>query len=74
MALTKRWKKIKKRCSFSSSDRLVRSKSFTEQDTIKKDQVEAGFSSPRSNCNGINILSSNLISSLRLLNAPLCLG
>ena len=32
VALTKRWKKIKKRCSFSSSDRLVRSKSFTEQD------------------------------------------
>ena len=32
VALAKRWKKIKKRCSFSSSDRLVRSKSFTEQD------------------------------------------
>ena len=44
VALTKRWKKIKKRCSFSSSDRLVRSKSFTEQDTINKDQVGAGFS------------------------------
>ena len=33
VALAKRWKKIKKRCSFSSSDRLVRSKSFTEHDT-----------------------------------------
>ena len=31
VALAKRWKKIKKRCSFSSSDKLVRSKSFTEQ-------------------------------------------
>merc|ERR1719410_2892752 len=31
--LAKRWKKIKKRCSFSSSDKLVRSKSFTEQDS-----------------------------------------
>lgn len=31
--LTRQWKKIKKRCSFSSSDRqLVRSRSFTEQD------------------------------------------
>ena len=31
--LTRQWKKIKKRCSFSSSDRLlVRSKSFTEHD------------------------------------------
>ena len=39
VALTKRWKKIKKRCSFSSSDRLVRSKSFTEQDV---DNVEKG--------------------------------
>ena len=29
--LTRQWKKIKKRCSFSSSDRLVRSKSFTEE-------------------------------------------
>ena len=32
--LAKRWKKIKKRCSFSSSDKLVRSKSFTEQVNI----------------------------------------
>ena len=35
VALAKRWKKIKKRCSFSSGDRLQhlgRSKSFTEQD------------------------------------------
>ena len=31
VSLTKRWRKIKKRCSFSSSDQLVRSKSFTEQ-------------------------------------------
>ena len=31
--LTRQWKRIKKRCSFSSSDRLmVRSKSFTEHD------------------------------------------
>jgi hypothetical protein len=29
-SLTARWRRIKKRCSFSSSDRLVRSKSFTE--------------------------------------------
>lgn len=42
VALTKRWKKIKKRCSFSSSDRLVRSKSFTEQDVdnMEKDEEE----------------------------------
>ena len=42
VALTKRWKKIKKRCSFSSSDRLVRSKSFTEQDVSPggKDEEE----------------------------------
>ena len=30
-SLSARWRKIKKRCSFSSSDRLVRSKSFTEE-------------------------------------------
>ena len=35
--LAKRWKKIKKRCSFSSSDKLVRSKSFTEQVTRHHD-------------------------------------
>lgn len=42
VALTKRWKKIKKRCSFSSSDRLVRSKSFTEQDVdhVEKEEEE----------------------------------
>jgi len=40
VALTKRWKKIKKRCSFSSSDRLVRSKSFTEQDAVENDEKE----------------------------------
>ena len=33
--LARRWRKLKKRCSFSSSDRLVRSKSFTEQDVLK---------------------------------------
>ena len=37
VALAKRWKKIKKRCSFSSSDRLVRSKSFTEQDVTREE-------------------------------------
>jgi len=41
VALAKRWKKIKKRCSFSSSDRLVRSKSFTEQD-VPRETEEAG--------------------------------
>jgi len=40
VALTKRWKKIKKRCSFSSSDRLVRSKSFTEQDVVENEDKE----------------------------------
>ena len=40
VALTKRWKKIKKRCSFSSSDRLVRSKSFTEQDVDNGEKDE----------------------------------
>ena len=33
--LVRRWRKLKKRCSFSASDRLVRSKSFTEQDVLK---------------------------------------
>ena len=42
VALAKRWKKIKKRCSFSSSDRLVRSKSFTEQDTVARETEEPG--------------------------------
>lgn len=42
VALTKRWKKIKKRCSFSGSDRLVRSKSFTEQDLDRGDYEENG--------------------------------
>lgn len=39
VALAKRWKKIKKRCSFSSSDRLVRSKSFTEHDTSESHEA-----------------------------------
>ena len=48
-SLTARWRKIKKRCSFSSSDRLVRSKSFTEQDVPRDDcgaeaEVERDFS------------------------------
>ena len=38
--LARRWRKLKKRCSFSSSDRLVRSKSFTEQDAIKGEDGE----------------------------------
>ena len=37
--LTRRWRKLKKRCSFSASDRLVRSKSFTEQDVLKGEQT-----------------------------------
>lgn len=42
VSLTKRWRKIKKRCSFSSSDRLVRSKSFTEQQHgLGNQEVEA---------------------------------
>jgi hypothetical protein len=33
--LTRRWKRLKKRCSFSSGDsKLVRSKSFTEQEVL----------------------------------------
>ena len=39
VALAKRWKKIKKRCSFSSSDRLVRSKSFTEHDVSEESKT-----------------------------------
>lgn len=38
--LVRRWRKLKKRCSFSSSDRLVRSKSFTEQDVLKGQDEE----------------------------------
>lgn len=36
VVLTRHWKKIKKHCSFSSSDRLVRSKSFTEEVSAPK--------------------------------------
>jgi len=39
VVLSRQWKKIKKRCSFSSSDRLVRSKSFTE-DVSSSDSKE----------------------------------
>ena len=42
-SLSARWRKIKKRCSFSSSDRLVRSKSFTEElpnNHLDNDEVE----------------------------------
>jgi len=38
-ALAKRWRKIKKRCSsFSSSDKLVRSKSLTERDVSNEEE------------------------------------
>jgi len=39
-SLSARWRKIKKRCSFSSSDRLVRSKSFTEE--VSASELEPG--------------------------------
>lgn len=40
-ALTKRWRKIKKRCSsFSSSDKLVRSKSLTERDVSNEEEED----------------------------------
>ena len=39
-SLSARWRKIKKRCSFSSSDRLVRSKSFSEE--VSATEIEPG--------------------------------
>ena len=39
-SLSARWRKIKKRCSFSSSDRLVRSKSFSEE--VSASELEPG--------------------------------
>jgi hypothetical protein len=39
--LARRWRRLKKRCSFSTGDnnKLVRSKSFTEQAGLEKTRV-----------------------------------